>query len=58
VVRKIVRDAGHDGDRFAAIVLGVVGSPEFQTQQPPSSGEKPAEKTANKGPGRQAPPAT
>ena len=34
------------------------GSPEFQTQQPPSSGEKPAEKTANKGPGRQAPPAT
>jgi hypothetical protein len=58
VVRKIVRDAGHSGDRFSALVMGVVGSPEFQMQQPRSSAEKPADKTANKGPPRQPPPAT
>jgi hypothetical protein len=57
-VRKIVRDAGHDGDRFAALVMGVVDSPEFQTQQPRSSADKPAATTANKGPARQPPPAT
>ncbi len=34
VVRQIVRNADRNGDRFAAIVLGVVSSPEFQTQQP------------------------
>jgi Protein of unknown function (DUF1585) len=58
VVRKIVRDADHDGDRFEAIVKGIVDSPEFQMQQPRSSAEQPADKTANNGPARQAPPAT
>jgi hypothetical protein len=29
-VRGIVRDAGRDGNRFSAIVLGVVASPQFQ----------------------------
>ncbi len=57
VVRKIVRDAGHNGDRFSALVLGVVGSPEFQMQQPRNSTDQPADKTANKGPARPAPPA-
>jgi len=45
VVRQIVRDADHNGDRFAAIVMGIVNSPEFQTQQPPSDGAKPSDKT-------------
>jgi hypothetical protein len=58
VVRKIVRDASHNGDRFAALVMGVVGSPEFQMQQPRSSADQSAQKTANKGPARQPPPAT
>jgi hypothetical protein len=41
-----VRDADHNGDRFAAIVMGIVGSPEFQMQQPQNSAEKPSDKTA------------
>jgi Protein of unknown function (DUF1592)/Protein of unknown function (DUF1588)/Protein of unknown function (DUF1587)/Protein of unknown function (DUF1585)/Protein of unknown function (DUF1595) len=45
VVRQIVRDADHDGDRFTAIVMGIVGSPEFQNQQPRSDGTQPADKT-------------
>jgi Protein of unknown function (DUF1592)/Protein of unknown function (DUF1588)/Protein of unknown function (DUF1587)/Protein of unknown function (DUF1585)/Protein of unknown function (DUF1595) len=45
VVRQIVRDADHDGDRFGAIVMGIVGSPEFQTQQPRNDGAKPSDKT-------------
>jgi hypothetical protein len=53
VVRQIVRDADHKGDRFAAIVMGIVGSPEFQMQQPQDSGAKSADKTADN---VQAPP--
>ena len=45
VVRQIVRDADHNGDRFAAIVMGIVNSPEFQTQQPRTDGAKPSDKT-------------
>jgi hypothetical protein len=58
VVRGIVRDAGRNGDRFAAIVMGIVASPEFQMQQPPSSTGKPADKTADNAPARPGPPAT
>jgi hypothetical protein len=58
VVRQIVRDADRNGDRFSAIVLGIVGSPEFQTQQPRVSSDKPADKTAGNGPARQTRPAT
>jgi hypothetical protein len=29
-VREIVREAGHDGDRFSSIVLGIVNSAPFQ----------------------------
>jgi hypothetical protein len=58
VVRQIVRNADHNGDRFAAIVMGIVGSPEFQTQQPHSDGAKPADKTASNGAERQPRPAT
>jgi hypothetical protein len=58
VVRKIVRDADHNGDRFEAIVKGIVDSPEFQMQQPRSGGDKPADKTARNGPAAQARPAT
>ncbi len=47
VVRQIVRDADRNGDRFAAIVAGIVGSPEFQTQQPQGGSEQPADKTAS-----------
>jgi Protein of unknown function (DUF1592)/Protein of unknown function (DUF1588)/Protein of unknown function (DUF1585)/Protein of unknown function (DUF1595)/Protein of unknown function (DUF1587) len=35
-VRKIVRDAALDHDRFAAILLGIVASPAFQMQQMPA----------------------
>ena len=55
VVRQIVRDADRNGDRFAAIVLGIVGSPEFQTQQPRGSSDKPADKTASNGPAQTRP---
>jgi Protein of unknown function (DUF1592)/Protein of unknown function (DUF1588)/Protein of unknown function (DUF1587)/Protein of unknown function (DUF1585)/Protein of unknown function (DUF1595) len=59
VVRGIVRDASHNGDRFASIVMGIVASPEFQMQQPPAPGKQPADKTAdNEGPARQSRPAT
>jgi hypothetical protein len=47
VVRQIVRNADHNGDRFAAIVMGIVGSPEFQMQQPPNSPASKADKTAS-----------
>ena len=30
LVRSIARDAGRDGSRFAAVVLGIVKSPPFQ----------------------------
>jgi hypothetical protein len=50
VVRQIVRNADHNGDRFAAIVMGIVGSPEFQMQQPHNSPDQPADKTANNAP--------
>jgi hypothetical protein len=58
VVRQIVRDANHNGDRFAAIVMGIVGSPEFQMQQPQDSGTKPADKTADNAQARPSRPAT
>ena len=45
VVRQIVRDADHQGDRFAALVMGIVNSPEFQNQQPRTDGTKPSDKT-------------
>jgi Protein of unknown function (DUF1592)/Protein of unknown function (DUF1588)/Protein of unknown function (DUF1587)/Protein of unknown function (DUF1585)/Protein of unknown function (DUF1595) len=57
VVRRIVRDADHNGDRFSAIVMGIVGSPEFQMQQPRGDA-KPADKTASNAPERQSRPAT
>ncbi|MGH8150988.1 MAG: DUF1592 domain-containing protein [Steroidobacteraceae bacterium] len=37
-VRAIVRNAAHDDDRFSALVLGIVESPQFQTEEIPSSG--------------------
>ncbi|HTC53302.1 MAG TPA: DUF1592 domain-containing protein [Steroidobacteraceae bacterium] len=46
-VRQIVRNADRSGDRFAAIVMGIVGSPEFQTQQPQDSGSSLPDKTAS-----------
>jgi hypothetical protein len=58
VIRRIVRDADRNGDRFAAIVSGMVGSPEFQTQQPKAGSDKPADKTASTGPAPPARPAT
>ena len=58
VVRQIVRDADRNGDRFGAIVMGIVGSPEFQTQQPHSDGAKPSDQTASNGAERQPRPAT
>jgi hypothetical protein len=36
-VRKIVRDAAADHDRFSAILLGIVASPAFQMKQMPAS---------------------
>jgi hypothetical protein len=47
VVRQIVRNADHNGDRFTQIVMGIVGSPEFQMQQPQNSGTGQADKTAS-----------
>ncbi len=48
VVRQIVRNADRNGDRFAALVMGIVASPEFQTQQPPQpAGAGHAETTAS-----------
>jgi hypothetical protein len=58
VVRQIVRNADHNGDRFSAIVMGIVGSREFQMQQPQGSTDKPADKTASNGPVRDERPAT
>ena len=58
VVRQIVRDADRNGDRFTAIVMGIVNSPEFQTQQPPHDDARSADKTANNGPVAQPRPAT
>jgi hypothetical protein len=58
VVRQIVRDADRNGARFSAIVMGIVGSPEFQTQQPHASSEQPADKTASTGPAPAARPQT
>jgi Protein of unknown function (DUF1592)/Protein of unknown function (DUF1588)/Protein of unknown function (DUF1587)/Protein of unknown function (DUF1585)/Protein of unknown function (DUF1595) len=49
VVRQIVREADHNGDRFATIVMGIVGSPEFQMQQPRSGADQPVNKTASTG---------
>ena len=57
VVRQIVRNADHNGDRFAALVMGIVASPEFQMQQPRGSGETPADKTASTA-GASRPPST
>lgn len=37
-VRAIVRNAAHDDDRFSAIVMGVVASPQFQMQHVPGAG--------------------
>ncbi len=37
-VRAIVRQAGSRGDRFAAIVLGIVESPQFEEQHAPGGG--------------------
>jgi hypothetical protein len=36
-VRRIVRDAGKDGNRLSAIVLGIVESAPFQTQRAPDT---------------------
>jgi hypothetical protein len=36
-VRKIVRDADAEQDRFSAILLGIVASPAFQMKQMPAS---------------------
>jgi hypothetical protein len=58
VVRQIVRDADRNGDRFSAIVMGIVGSREFQTQQPQGSGDAPHDKTASNEPARQSRPAS
>ena len=57
-VRQIVRAADRNGDRFSAIVRGIVASPEFQTQQPREAGDKPADKTAGNGPPAPTRPAT
>jgi len=38
-VRAIVRNADRDNDRFSAIVLGVVESPQFQMKRMPPGGE-------------------
>jgi hypothetical protein len=32
VLRSIVRDASRDHNRFSAIVVGIVKSPQFQTR--------------------------
>ena len=50
-VRHIVRDAAADGYRFDDILMGVIASPEFQTQQPEGGTDdaakgKPANSTA------------
>ncbi len=37
-VRAIVQDAGRDDDRFSAIVLGIVESPQFEEQHAPGTG--------------------
>jgi hypothetical protein len=58
VIRQIVRDADRNGDRFAALVSGIVASPEFQMQQPQAGSDKPADKTAGNGPAPPARPAT
>jgi hypothetical protein len=58
VVRQIVRDADRQGDRFAAIVKGIVTSPQFQMQQPRGEGAAGAGRTASNAPARQARPAT
>ncbi len=58
VVRQIVRDAAHHGDRFSSIVMGVVASPEFQTQQPRAEREPAADKTASSVPALQLRPQT
>ena len=57
VIRQIVRNAQRDGDRFAAIVMGIVDSPEFQTQQPRAE-DGTADKTAGIGPPRLSRPET
>jgi Protein of unknown function (DUF1592)/Protein of unknown function (DUF1588)/Protein of unknown function (DUF1587)/Protein of unknown function (DUF1585)/Protein of unknown function (DUF1595) len=56
-VRQIVRSAEGKGDRFTDIVLGIVASPEFQTQQPRGA-ESPAQKTAELTSGPAGRPAT
>ena len=38
VVRAIVRNAARHDDRFSAIVLGIIESPEFETQEMPHTG--------------------
>jgi len=38
-VRAIVRNADRDNDRFSAIVLGVVESPQFQMKRMPAGGD-------------------
>jgi hypothetical protein len=35
-VRRIVRDAAADHDRFSSILLGIVASPAFQMKQMPA----------------------
>jgi Protein of unknown function (DUF1592)/Protein of unknown function (DUF1588)/Protein of unknown function (DUF1585)/Protein of unknown function (DUF1587)/Protein of unknown function (DUF1595) len=37
-VRAIVRNAAQDDDRFSAIVLGIIASPQFQMQHAPGTG--------------------
>lgn len=37
-VRAIVRQAGREDDRFSAIVLGIVESPQFEEQHAPGAG--------------------
>ena len=36
-IRKIVRDAAKDNYKFSSIVLGIVKSPNFQTQRVPEA---------------------
>jgi hypothetical protein len=37
-VRAIVRNAAHDQYRFSSIVLGIIASPQFQSQRVPGAG--------------------
>jgi hypothetical protein len=48
LVRSIARDAGREGSRFSALVLGVVKSPPFQMNTKVDQGGEPAQGTARR----------